>query len=250
MRQGLAGKVPGRAVSAVRLAVGLAVSLSLAGCGGGPEPVQNFPPLTYGYLRPLRLNVGTVDVVNDYAPGPNDVSGQSPADPVAALSEMARDRLIPAGASGRAVFTIEQASINRDGDTLSGLFRVKLDVYTSDGQRAAFAEAAVARTAPLPDDQGAASVRAALYQFTTTMMMNMNVELEYQLRRSIGDWLETGAATAPPPAPVEQQPLAAPDAAGTPPMPATGVTAPAPAPDGVTPAPGYRLVPSPPPAAP
>ena len=49
---------------------------------------------------------------------------------------------------------------------------------------------------------------AVLYQITKTLMDTMNVEFEYQVRRSLRDWLI--AAPAPAPAPVEQQPLPSP----------------------------------------
>ena len=41
------------------------------------------------------------------------------------------------------------------------------------------------------------------------MMVVMNVELEFQVRRSLRDWLQDPTA-APPPAPVEQQELPSP----------------------------------------
>jgi hypothetical protein len=210
-----------------RLAIGLLLSaLAFAGCSTPPPP-PDFPQLSYSFLRPLRLNVGAIDVDDSWAPAPgsSDVSAQSPAPPVATLARMARDRLVPSGASGRAVFTIEQASITNIAGQLNGLFRIRLDIYTSDGKRAAYAEAAVARTAPAPDDDDA--MPSALYDLTKHMMSDMNVELEYQLRRSLGDWLELGPATAPPPPAVQQQNL--------PPPPGTG---------------GYKLVPSPPPGSP
>lgn len=217
-----------RASAGLLILLALAAPLALTACGGDTPPPR-YAPLSYGYLRPLRLNVGTVDVVNAWAPPPDsdEVSDLSPANPADVLSQMARDRLVPAGAAGRAVFTVQQASITDTDGLLHGLFRVRVDIFTSDGQRAAFADAAVARTGTAPDRDDNEAMRAALYGFTRQMMSDMNVELEYQLRRSIGDWLKTGAALAPPPIPVQQQPLAAPDAT-----------------------PGYRLVPSPPPSSP
>ena len=55
----------------------------------------------------------------------------------------------------------------------------------------------------------AADLPAALYDMTRAMMDDMNVELEFQIRRSLRDWLQDPTA-APPPAPVEQQELPAP----------------------------------------
>jgi hypothetical protein len=43
-----------------------------------------------------------------------------------------------------------------------------------------------------------------LYDMTKSLMDRMNVEFEYQVRRSLGPWLTSAAAV---PAPVQQQPL-------------------------------------------
>jgi hypothetical protein len=200
----------------------LAAPAVLAGCADNePAPPTTFAPLSYSYLRPLRLNVGSIEINDAWAPDPasHDISAQSPAIPLDALRQMAQDRLVAAGASGRAVFTVQQASITPAGGNLDGLFRVRLDLYTSDGQRAAYAEAAVSRSAPAPDSDDAAATRAALYGLTRQMMSDMNVEFEFH-------WLQAGDGPAPLPAPVQQQALPPP-------------TSPNPT--------GYRLVPSPPP---
>jgi hypothetical protein len=203
----------------------------LAGCADDePAPPTSFAPLSFSYLRPLRLNVGSVEINDAWTPDPasRDISAQSPAIPLDALRQMAQDRLVASGASGRAVFTVEQASIVPVNGTLDGLLKVRLDLYTSAGQRAAFAEAAVSRSATAPDSDNPAVTRAALYTLTRQMMSDMNVEFEFQLRRSLGDWLQAGNGPAPLPAAVQQQAL-------PPPTPASPT--------------GYRLVPSPPPGS-
>ena len=184
-------------------------SALLSGCADDePATPPSFAPLTYGYLRPLRLNVSSI-AINDGATvtaDAHDISAQSPALPADTLRQMARDRLIAAGTSGRAVFTIEQASIAANGSTLDGLFKVRLDIYSSNGRQAAFAEAAVARSSAGADGDSETAIRTALYGITKQMMSDMNVEFEFQLRRALGDWMQTSDT----PAPVQQQPLAAP----------------------------------------
>jgi hypothetical protein len=184
--------------------------LLLAGCGGSePEPVA-FTPLSYSYLTPLRLNVGSVEVDDSWAPRPDglDVSAQSPVRPIDGLRAMGQDRLVAAGNAGRAVMHVEDASILRNGDQLDGHLAVTLDIYTAGGTRTAYAEARVARaTTEIPD--GPDGLRQALYKLTRRMVDDMNVELEYQMRRSLKDWLlesPTAGSTAVP-APVSQQPL-------------------------------------------
>jgi hypothetical protein len=186
----------------------LGALLTLAGCADeAAAPVINFVPLQYSYLPKLRLNVGTVEVADHSAPvGPQDVASSSPAVPAAVLAQMARDRLFPAGTSGRADFVIDQASLVRDPNgALSGHMAVHLDILSADGARAGFAAADVSRQhvpGSEPEDGS-----ANLYLLTKQMMADMNVELEYQIKRSLSAYL-VAAGSAP--APVMAQPLQAP----------------------------------------
>jgi hypothetical protein len=182
--------------------------LPLAACGSDPAPAQ-FPPLTFNYLTPLRVKVGSLDIDAHWVPvgGEPDISTLSPVQPVDALERMAQDRLIAVGTDGRAVFRVEDAGINRIGDQLQGHLGVELDIYTATNTRTAFAEARVARASILTGS-GVDALRAGLYDLTKQMMADMNVEFEYQLRHSLHDWLQEGSESGPAvPAPVLQQPL-------------------------------------------
>ena len=180
----------------------LLLPLVLAGCGGG-HVLRDYPPLTYDYLPQIRLNVASVEIDDRFVPaGRDDVTANSPVKPVAALKQMAQDRLKPFGNAGRAVLVIKDASLQKTRDQVIGTMSVELDVYASDDKRAGFAIADVAqkRTGDIDD------LRGALYDLTKLMMDRMNVELEYQVRRSLRDWLLTGNPTATP-LPVQQQDL-------------------------------------------
>ena len=174
-----------------------------AACGGD-TPARAMPPLRYDYLAPLRLNVATVDLGE--TPPPSPIEAQSPAPLNATLRQMALDRLAAGGTSGRAVFTIDTAQVVRSSNHLDGLAAVRLELFTDDGARAGFAEARVTRSSAT-----GGNLREALYDLTRLMMDDMNVELEFQVRRSLRNWLQDPTA-APPPAPVEQQELPAPNA--------------------------------------
>ncbi len=201
----------------------LLMPLLLVACAGDDLPQRTeFPALRYDYLTPLRLNVATVDVADAPPPGPLDAL--NPAPPGQTLRRMALDRIGAGGTTGRAVFVVDQASITQTGDGLFGVMAVHLDVLRPDGGRAAFAEARVTRQASLPRR---AELPAALYDMTRAMTDDMNVELEFQARRSLRDWLQS-AETAPAPAPVQQQDLSAPGQPAVPPAP----------PEQPTPAPG------------
>lgn len=194
--------------------------LLLGACSGPPPPEPVYAPASYTYLNPLRLDVGAVEVADDWTPGPDDVGALSPVRPLDALHRMATDRLGASGSAGRAVLRIEQASIRRAGERLMGDLAVRLEIVGADGAPRGFAAARVTRTATLPDED---MLRQTLYALINDMMRDMNVELEYQARRSLGRYL---AATVPAggalPAPVEQQPLPPPGAA-PPAPPASGI---------------------------
>ena len=224
---------------------GALCAAALAGCGGDEPPVvRSFPALHYDYLPKLRLNVGQVEVADHSLPvSPQDVASSSPVVPAQALAQMARDRLFAAGNTGTASFVIDQASIVRDpSGALDGQLAVHLDIATPDGAHTGYAEARVARQHTPGSDPEDGS--ANLYNLTRQMMDAMNVELEYQVRRSLKPFLVSGAGV---PAPVAAQPL---DNAGVPPP----VPAPPPLPPAVpdsppvaAPADGYQDPAAPPP---
>ncbi len=203
------------------------VALLTAGCADDtPQTPQTFAPLQYGYLTKLRLNVGTIQVQDRSLPvSPQDIASSSPVIPAQALQQMAHDRLFAAGTQGQATFVIDQASIIRGpGGGLSGRLAVHLDLVDDHGARSGLAAAQVARQyVPGSDPENGT---AALYNLTRQMMDAMNVELEFQIRQSLGAWLVTPGSA---PAPVVAQPL---DVPGTPPpVPAPPPLPPA-APDG------------------
>lgn len=180
----------------------LLLPLLLAACGG--EEKHNFAPLHYGYLLPLQLNVGTIQIEQRFIPSgvPPDVSQYAPNPPVQALRAMAEDRLQALGSADLAVFIIQDASLVRRRDTITGNFAVELDIFNGPNQRAAFARASVSGSFSGDLDD----LPARLYEMTRNMMDRMNVEFEFQVRKSLGSWLVSGSAVRQP---VEQQPLTA-----------------------------------------
>jgi hypothetical protein len=181
----------------------LLLPLLLSACGGRSQRV--YPPLHYGHLTALQLNVAAIQIEQRYVPSgvSPDVSQIDPMPPVQALRNMAAERLQAFGSSGRAVFVIQDASLTRQRNMLLGSFAVELDVYTSADTRAGFAEARVSRTYTGDLDD----LPAKLYDMTKEMMDTMNIEIEFQLRRSLRTWLLPEGAAQPP---VQQEPLVAP----------------------------------------
>jgi hypothetical protein len=180
----------------------LLLPIILAGCGDDEIP-REYPPLRYDYLTRLQLNVASISY-SDLPPA-TALDQISPVPLAPALQRMAQDRLMAAGSSGRAIVTIQTARIVRVGGGLDGTAAIRLDVIGSDDQSAGFAEARVVRRVT----QIGHDLRSALYDMTKQMLDDMNVEFEFQVRRTLQGYLET-TTTAPTPAPVQQQDLSAP----------------------------------------
>ena len=183
--------------------------LLLASCASNAPP-QQFDPLTYDYLTKLPLDVSSIDI-DDWRPvqGGRHVEYLAPEPPAAALRRMAQDRLFAAGNGGRAHFIIEDASLTRGEDMYQGSFAVHLDVTAADGSPRGSVEARVVGTHPITDTDYN-DVRTDLYDLTKRLMSSMNVELEFQINRSLRKDLQSTSPAAPGPAPVETQDLGAP----------------------------------------
>ncbi len=223
-----------RARGMTRRAALLALPLLAAACSSEPPKRTNFPALRYDFLTPLRLNVATVEVQTRYLPrSAANVDPTAPVRPEDALRQMAEDRLVAAGSVGRAMFVIDDASIIRNGNALFGSFAVHLDLGGDETRGTGYAEARVSRSiSGLSRDT---DIGAAIYDMTRQMMDDMNVELEFQVRRSMRDWLQTPTTQRlNPPERVQQESLPG----GNPAAPATpGVTTPGAAAPGATPTP-------------
>ncbi len=217
--------------------------LGLAGCGGEDDAPKSYDPLHYNYLPRLTLQVSAVEIDDSWAPRPNtrEVGQLAPTPPVEALRHMAQDRLGAGGPPGRAVFVIDDASIVQVRDKYEGRFVVHLDVMSSDGTRSGYAEARVSRSQTIERDTPNAQ-RAELAAMVDKMMSDMNVEFEYQVRRSLRSFLMGNGPVAPLPKPIEAEPLAPPSATAAPPS--AAVPAPLPGTQPLSPPPGPLVPPA------
>jgi hypothetical protein len=210
----------------------------LASCGDD-EPAapvrRDFPPLRYSYLPPINLNVQRLETDPDFeAPsGSGEVSFQSPVSVVDTLYAMARDRLKPVASGGVGTFRVLAASIARRRDGLSGMLVVRLDVHDAGDANTGFAEARV--TASKAGAGG--NSQAGIYDILKSMMDDMNVELEFQLRNKLRAWI------------VEAQPPAAPAPSAATPAATPGATSAA-SPAAAEPAKPSEPLPLPPPPPP
>ena len=189
----------------------LSLLLPLAACSDDTPQAPHFEAANYDYLTKLRLKVGKIEIDDNWVPRgeARHVEYLAPTTPLAALRIMAEQRLVAAGDQGAARFSVQDASIIRSGGQYLGTAAVRLDVTDADGNEVAHAIAHAAQTRAVsggdPDQ-----VRADLYELVRGLMRDMNVEFEYQVRRTMADRLESTDPSAPPPAPVQSEDLTAP----------------------------------------
>ena len=189
----------------------LLLPLALAACGDNDE--VTFNALRYNDLPPIQINVASIRIEQRFVPSGilPDVSNQDPAPPVEALKAMASDRLQAFGTANTAVFAILDATLTREGNVVLGSMAVSLTILDNSGTQIGFAQARVQsrHTGQLNH------IRQVLYDLTKSMMIDMNIEFEYQIRRNLRTFLTN---TIAPDTPVEQAPLGqSPSSAQTPP---------------------------------
>lgn len=185
-----------------RRQVALMLPLLAAACASSDTTPPLTAPPSYGYLTPLRLNVLDIEVVPSIAGPAYRTDPPAPLSPLALAEQMGRERLVPVGTTGRARFSVDTATLIRDGANGGGLFtkaserlsvliHVRVEILGSDGRRVGFTEAEVRRSASLVVEGPASQARNA-DQIVRQAMDDLNVEFEFQIRRSLRDWLMTG----------------------------------------------------------
>lgn len=192
----------------------LAFSLALGGCADD-EPAQTFPPADYSYLSQLHLNVATINIQDEAVPSPDALSAKAPTPPDQALKQMASQRLVASGQTGQADFIIKQAYIAATGENaISGAMDVQLNVADAGNLHTGYIHARINRK--LDTGSRSATSRASLYELTNQMMQDMNVELEFQIRKKLMSWMTDAIGNPLVDGGVKQQSLGAPGTVASP----------------------------------
>lgn len=189
----------------------LLLPMLAAACGGRQEPVPIPPgPLSFKHLTPLPLNVADVEIPEEAPPmPPGEIGAGLVPSPAEAVRIMARDRLLAVGTTGQARFSVTQAQVVAGRDALSCLLACRLEILSPFGSRLGFVEAEARRSVSGPEATRPRAPDALLRR----AMDDLNVEFEFQLRRSLRDWLSAmapgpdGGMAAPGPAGVAREDL-------------------------------------------
>ncbi|MGK7870631.1 hypothetical protein [Falsiroseomonas sp. E2-1-a20] len=212
------------------LKAALGLPLLPAACASAPEPPP-LRPLVEGYrhLTPLRLNVLDIEI-EPPLPGVVQVTEPAPMRPDVELRRMAEHRLVPIGTEGRARFVIANARFVRQrlagggmfsgepGERLTVELAVRVEILAGpEAARVAFVEAQAQRSQTVADGATPATRLRAAEDVVRQAMEAMNVEFEFQMRRTLRAWLAEGLTpNAPAPVPVEREDLPGGAPAGTP----------------------------------
>jgi hypothetical protein len=187
--------------------------LATAAACAGPQALPPLPepgPVSYRHLTRLPLNVAVVEVLP--AP-PEPVPAETTPSPAEAVRIMAQDRLVAVGTTGQAVFTVTAATLQRGPGRLACLVACRLEILAGgSGGRLGFVEAQAQRVVTGAEASRPRAADALLRR----AMDDLNVEFEFQLRRSLADWLvpvapdSAGGIPAPAPAEVSREDLSRP----------------------------------------
>ena len=193
------------AMSMPRLALCL---LLLAACQTSPQLIV-FPDPTYDHMGQIRFDVASVDVVEAYQPtfaAPN-VEHAFPVPPMAAARAWARDRLRAVGnvTSGRAVFTIAEASVVETMLATTGGVRgaftvnqsvryeavltVRLEILGPGGGQRGGIFVTAKRSQTAPEDITLDGRDRLWFAMTETLIADMNRELESRIGAVLGVYL-------------------------------------------------------------
>lgn len=190
------------------LGPGLSLLLTVALVAGCqvPPPQNSFAAITFGHLKPIRLDVGDVVLEQAYqAPGvPPNVDHLFPQRPADVALRWAGDRLQAAGTVRSARYIVREASVlevpleTKTG--LEGTFtvdqserydaKVKVELQIFDGGRLEGTATAQAwRSVTVPEDASLNAREKVWYRLTEQLMSDLNGELEKVIKKVYGPYL-------------------------------------------------------------
>lgn len=180
----------------------------ISACNESSQASANYPSYAYDHLSKIELNVRSIDIDDNWVPrgAGRRVEHIAPISLREAQRRMAEDRLIAVGASGRAVFVIEDASIVRGSYDYHGTLAVRVDIVDDTGIRLGHTRAQVELVRSMTDETELA-MRADLYDFVRDLMAEMNIVFEYNIRHTLQDVQRPAVMRVPELGKVDAQPI-------------------------------------------
>lgn len=170
-------------------------------------PAVNFPELTFRHKTPIRLAVGSVEVINEFRmpfAAPN-VEHKMPVAPGPAAERWAQDVLQADGGVDKLVMVITDASVTETPlqikKGLKGAFTtdqteryearvaVRLEIRTPDNKRRAVAEAFATRSATISEDATLTDRETLWYGLTEKLLGEFDTAIRPQITAHLGEFL-------------------------------------------------------------
>jgi hypothetical protein len=180
--------------------------LSVVGCEA-TVPSPTFPDLTFGHLGPIKLNVGSMEIVSTYKPpmsAPN-VEHLFPTPPGDAMGRWAADRLLATGSTSRARFVILEASVvetalkkqkglkgaftKDQSERYEAVLEATLEIFDDSETSKGFANARASRSVTVGEDATVNERAQAWFSLNEALMRDINAELEKNISLYLGNWL-------------------------------------------------------------
>ncbi len=190
------------------LAVLGAASLWLAACSTPPPPRPQYPPITFQNQAPISLDVSDIAVEVAYvAPAaPPNVDHLLPVLLSDAAQQWARDRLRAGGASFRARYVVQDASVVavplKTSSGLTGLVTkdqaerydarvaVELLIYDSQGRQVATAQSQAVRSRSVREDITLTERDQVWYDMVKTIMAELDDQLTKTIKTSLFPYVQ------------------------------------------------------------
>lgn len=177
------------------------IVLLAASCQTEPPRRLTFPEITFANREPIRLDVASVEIVNEYVPplsAPN-VEHTFPVSIAATAERWGRERILPAGPQGVARITIRDASAREAGlrrtTGVRGMFttdqserydaRVEMvvEVRGAAGNRSGFASATAQRSRTVAENLTVNEREQLQFDLVEALMKDLDSELERNIRQ-------------------------------------------------------------------
>ena len=178
----------------------------LAACSSSPQ-VPEYMGLAYLSQKPLRLNVGRIEVVKQYQSSSQSphVENDLPMPPVAMIHQWTQDRLVPSGKMGYAVVTIEEASVVEiplkgtsgakawftvdQSERYDAKVSVKIEIFDDAGISKGFAYARAQSSRSVAENLTLAQRRKVWTHMMEKLITHLDAELDFNVKNYLGQYL-------------------------------------------------------------
>lgn len=168
---------------------------------------DQYPPLTYGDLPPIKLDVASIEIETAYKPNsePPNVELLFPLRPDEAAASWGRDRLVAAGQSGRLRYIVREASATEEAletsTGVSGAFTtdqaerykavlgLEIEILSDQGQIIGTVGVNSSRTITMPEDSSIRDREQVWYDLTKKLMADANSQLEATINKTLTRFL-------------------------------------------------------------